>query len=92
VAFVQLPGKRSGYYIYSERDKQWGTPSAIQSVRTAAESLLKAGITIGIGDISFANGAICLPMTRTCGASTSTSGPSAPTARTTGWPINEDAY
>jgi peptidoglycan hydrolase-like protein with peptidoglycan-binding domain len=57
VAFVQLPGSGNGYYLYSNRDKQWGTPSTIQSIRTAAESLLKAGITLGVGDISYANGA-----------------------------------
>lgn len=61
VAFVQLPGSGPGYYLYSNQDKQWGTPAAIQSVRTLAESLSKAGITIGIGDISFANGGRMAP-------------------------------
>jgi len=57
VAFVQLPGTGQGYYLYSNQDKQWGTPSAIQSIRNLAENLRNAEITIGIGDISFANGA-----------------------------------
>jgi peptidoglycan hydrolase-like protein with peptidoglycan-binding domain len=56
VAFVQLPGSGNGYYLYSNQDKQWGTPSTIQSIQTVAESLLAAGITIGVGDISYANG------------------------------------
>ena len=56
VAFVELPGAGNGYYLYSNQDKQWGTPSAIQSIQVLAESLIKAGITIGVGDISYANG------------------------------------
>jgi hypothetical protein len=56
VAFVQLPADGEGYYIYASRDKQWGTPATVQSVRTLAANLKKAGIEIGIGNMSYANG------------------------------------
>lgn len=57
VAFVQLPADGEGYYRYSSDEKAWGTPSTIQSVKNLAASLKKAGIEIGVGNISFANGA-----------------------------------
>jgi murein endopeptidase len=57
VAFVQLPADGEGYYLYGGADKAWGTPAALQSVKTLAANLKKAGVEIGVGDISFANGA-----------------------------------
>jgi murein endopeptidase len=57
VAFVQLPSDGEGYYLYSDHDKVWGTPSTIQSVKTLAANLKQQGLTIGVGHISFANGA-----------------------------------
>lgn len=57
VAFVQLPADGEGYYLYSDHDKCWGTPSTIQSIETLAANLKKAGVEIGVGHISFANGA-----------------------------------
>jgi len=57
VAFVQLPADGEGYYLYSDADKCWGTPSTIQSVKTVAANLKQLGMEIGVGHISFANGA-----------------------------------
>ncbi len=57
VAFVQLPETGEGYYLYAAMDRVWGTPSTIQSVRTLGTNLKKLGVTIGVGHISFANGA-----------------------------------
>lgn len=57
VAFIQLPADGEGYYLYSDADKAWGTPATIQSVKTLAANLKKAGILIGVGHISLANGA-----------------------------------
>lgn len=57
VAFIQLASDGEGYYRYSSDDKAWGTPTTLQSVKTLAASLKKAGIEIGVGNISFANGA-----------------------------------
>lgn len=56
VAFVQLPANAADYYCYASRDRQWGTPSTIQSIRNLAAALFREGIVIGIGEISFANG------------------------------------
>jgi murein endopeptidase len=57
VAFVQLPADGQGYYLYTTADRLWGTPRTIQSVRNVALNLTRAGIEIGVGHISFANGA-----------------------------------
>lgn len=62
-AFVQLPGDGEGYYSYSSRDRQWGTPRTIQSIVTVAARLSRAGIEIGVGNLSFANGARMPPHT-----------------------------
>jgi hypothetical protein len=57
VAFVQLTPDGIGYYIYEKSmDRLWGTPNAIQSIRTLATNLNAVGIAIGVGDISFAQG------------------------------------
>ncbi len=56
VAFVQLPGNAADYYCFANQDRQWGTPSSIQSIRKLAAALFPNGITIGIGEISFVNG------------------------------------
>lgn len=57
VAFIQLQSDGEGYYLYSDHDKAWGTPSTIQSVRTLGANLKQLGIEIGVGHLSFANGA-----------------------------------
>lgn len=62
-AFVQLPNNAVDYYNYANQDKQWGTPSTIQSIRTLAAAMLGQGIMIGIGEISFANGGRMPPHT-----------------------------
>lgn len=56
VAFVQLTPDGSGYYLYSNQDRCWGTPAAIQSIRNLAAALVRSGIEIAVGDISFAQG------------------------------------
>jgi peptidoglycan hydrolase-like protein with peptidoglycan-binding domain len=56
-AFVQLPGEGEGYYLYTTRDKQFGTPATIQSIKDLGINLKPHGIEIAVGDISFANGA-----------------------------------
>lgn len=56
IAFVQLTADGSGYYLYSNIDRCWGTPSAIQSIRNLAAALIRSGIEIGVGDISFQQG------------------------------------
>ncbi|HRI63533.1 MAG TPA: penicillin-insensitive murein endopeptidase [Polyangium sp.] len=55
-AFVQLTGENGNFYLYSPKDRVWGTPSAIQSVRTVANDLQPQGFEIGVGDISFQQG------------------------------------
>lgn len=57
VAFVQLPGDGDGYYLYCGPDRTWGTPKTIISIKNLAATLKPAGIEIGVGHISFANGA-----------------------------------
>ena len=56
VAFVQLTGENGNFYLYSPQDRVWGTPSAIQSIRTVANDLRPHGFEIGVGDISFQQG------------------------------------
>lgn len=56
IAFVQLGANATDYYCYAARDRQWGTPATIQSIRTLAANLFRVGIVIGVGEISFANG------------------------------------
>lgn len=56
VAFVQLTPDGQGYYLYSNQDRCWGTPSTVLSIRNLAAALVRAGIVIGVGDMSFAQG------------------------------------
>jgi hypothetical protein len=44
VAFVQLTGENGNFYLYSAQDRVWGTPSAIQSIRTVANDLRPHGL------------------------------------------------
>jgi murein endopeptidase len=60
-AFVQLPEQGSGYYLYTTRDKQFGTQATIQSITTLATNVHALGLEIAIGDISFRNGALMKP-------------------------------
>lgn len=48
-----------GYYSYSSFDKQYGTPATIKMLQEVAQSfyLNRPNLLIGIGDISFRNGA-----------------------------------
>lgn len=56
VAFVQLAADGEGYYLYENADRAWGTPATIQSIRNACGILKPMGLTLGVGDISFAQG------------------------------------
>jgi len=56
VVFSQLTAEDGSFYLYSNRDRGWGTPSTLQSIRTLGASLNATGIVIGVGDISFAQG------------------------------------
>ena len=60
-AFVQLAEQGAGYYIYTTRDKQFGTQAAIQSIMTLATNVQALGLVLAIGDISFRNGAVMHP-------------------------------
>jgi penicillin-insensitive murein endopeptidase len=56
VVFSQLNAEDGSFYLYSNRDRGWGTPTTIQSIRTVGAALNATGIVIGVGDISFAQG------------------------------------
>lgn len=60
-AFVQLAEQGAGYYIYTTRDKQFGTQATIQSITTLAANVQALGLVIAVGDISFRNGAVMKP-------------------------------
>jgi peptidoglycan hydrolase-like protein with peptidoglycan-binding domain len=60
-AFSQLTAEDGSFYLYSNRDRVWGTAKTIQSLRTLAASLNASGIVIGVGDISFAQGGKMAP-------------------------------
>jgi peptidoglycan hydrolase-like protein with peptidoglycan-binding domain len=55
-AFSQLNAEDGSFYLYSNRDRGWGTPTTLQSIRTLGAALNATGIVIGVGDISFAQG------------------------------------
>jgi peptidoglycan hydrolase-like protein with peptidoglycan-binding domain len=55
-AFVQLMAENANFYLYERTDRVWGTPATIDSIRNMAAALIPAGIVVGVGDISFANG------------------------------------
>ncbi len=55
-AFEALTPVSDNFYLYSNQDRVWGTPTTLQSVRTLVATLRPAGIVLGIGDISFAQG------------------------------------
>ncbi|MEP7121143.1 MAG: penicillin-insensitive murein endopeptidase [Byssovorax sp.] len=57
VVFAQLTADDGSFYTYSNADRLWGTPATLQAIRTLATALNAAGIVIGVGDISFAQGA-----------------------------------
>jgi penicillin-insensitive murein endopeptidase len=61
VAFVQLTGENGNFYLYSPKDRVWGTPTAIQAIRTVANELKAHGFEIGVGDISFQQGGRMAP-------------------------------
>lgn len=50
-----------GFYLYENPDRQYGTPRALESIRNIAGALKTAGITIGVGDISFVHGGHMAP-------------------------------
>lgn len=56
VAFVQLTGENGNFYLYSAQDRLWGTPTAIQAIKTIANEVRPHGFEIGVGDISFQQG------------------------------------
>lgn len=60
-AFVQLMAENSNFYLYEKIDRTWGTPATIDSIRNMAAALIPAGITVGVGDISFPNGGRMAP-------------------------------
>jgi hypothetical protein len=43
-------------YLYENQDRCWGTTLTLQSIRTLVAALRPAGIVLGIGDISYAQG------------------------------------
>ncbi len=61
VAFTQLSVDDGNLYLYVPRDRVWGTPATIQSIRTVANALRPHGFEIGIGDISFQQGGRMAP-------------------------------
>lgn len=60
-AFTQILADNGQFYLYSNTDRVWGTPTTIQSVRNLAAVLAPLGIIIGVGDISFAHGGHMAP-------------------------------
>ena len=54
--FNQLTAEDGSFYLYSNRDRGWGTASTLQSIRTLATAMHATGIVIGVGDISFSQG------------------------------------
>ncbi len=56
-AFAALTPDDDSFYLYSNQDRVWGTPSTLQSIRSVVAALRPAGIVLGIGDISYAQGA-----------------------------------
>jgi hypothetical protein len=60
-ALVQLAEQGDNYYIYTTRDKQFGTQATINSITTLAANLKAHGLVIAVGDISFRNGALMKP-------------------------------
>lgn len=54
--FNQLNAEDGSFYLYSNRDRGWGTAATLQSIRTLATAMHATGIVIGVGDISFAQG------------------------------------
>ncbi|XXT21218.1 penicillin-insensitive murein endopeptidase [Sorangium sp. So ce429] len=56
VALVQLSAEGDNLYLYVPKDRGWGTPATIQSIRSLAAAMAPHGIEIAVGDISFAQG------------------------------------
>jgi penicillin-insensitive murein endopeptidase/putative peptidoglycan binding protein len=57
--FVQLANSGPGFYTYSERDRQYGRPDAIDALTRVGAAWLRsnpAAPRMGIGDISFQHG------------------------------------
>jgi hypothetical protein len=55
-AFSALTPENGNFYLYSNQDRVWGTTLTLQSIRTLVAALRPAGIVLGIGDISYAQG------------------------------------
>lgn len=61
-ALKQLVANSPNYYRYSSSDRQYGTEKALSSLYTLAKRMKDScGVTIGIGDISFADGKLMPP-------------------------------
>ena len=63
ITFEMLPASGLGYYLISTSDRQYGTHATIQMLLDIArqQHWNLPGLSIGIGDISFKDGAIMLP-------------------------------
>jgi penicillin-insensitive murein endopeptidase/putative peptidoglycan binding protein len=55
-AFSALTPVDGSFYLYENQDRVWGTTLTLQSIRTLVATLRPAGIVLGIGDISYAQG------------------------------------
>lgn len=61
-ALKALASSSPNYYRYSSTDRQFGTEKALSSLYTLAKRMKDSvGVTIGIGDISFADGKLMPP-------------------------------
>ena len=56
LALSALTPEGGSFYLYENQDRCWGTTLTLQSIRTLVAALRPAGIVLGIGDISYAQG------------------------------------
>lgn len=55
-AFSALTPDDGSFYLYENQDRAWGTTTTLQSIRTLVAALRPAGVVLGVGDISYAQG------------------------------------
>jgi hypothetical protein len=56
-----LPRRGTGHYSYSSADRQYGTDEMVRLLVDVAATLHRAGLEVGIGDISFEQGGAMPP-------------------------------
>ncbi|WP_327722269.1 peptidoglycan-binding protein [Streptomyces sp. NBC_00490] len=58
---TQFPARGNGHYAYSSPDRQYGTDAMLQLLTSTTAALHRAGLEVGVGDISFQQGGTMPP-------------------------------